>query len=246
MAYKSFFNWSGGKDSALGLYHALKNDEFSIELLLTNVSSQYHRVSMHGVREELITQQAACIGLPLQKLILPDQPSMEDYERVMSTAMTDLNAKGFTHSFFGDIFLEDLRVYREQSLQATGIKSEFPLWKKDTTALMHEFIDLGFKSIVVCTKANLLDESFTGRLIDHDFLKDLPTNIDPCGENGEFHTFVYDGPIFKKPVSFNIGEKVLREYKAPRDASQQCFKDEPQPATDGFWFCDLLPVKNIN
>lgn len=243
MSYKSYFNWSGGKDSALALYHALQNPQYKIERLLTNINSQYRRVSMHGVREELLEQQANAIGLPLQKLVLADQPSMEEYEAYMTNTIQELKAHHFTHAFFGDIFLEDLKKYRETQLARLGFNAVFPLWKKDTKELLHQFIDLGFKTILVCIKAELLDYSFAGRLIDKDFIKDLPNNVDACGENGEFHTFVFDGPIFSKPILFEKGEVVFREYKVPEKENDQCFTHQPQrPSSMGFWFCDLLPV----
>lgn len=237
---KSFFNWSGGKDSALAFYYARQDNENPIELLLTSVNKIYRRVSMHGVREELVEKQARALGLPLQKLLLGEEPSMAEYESHMLRTMTDLKEKGFTHAVFGDIFLEDLRRYREAHLGEVGLGSVFPLWKKDTTQLVHEFIELGFKTIVVCTKAEVLDESFVGRIIDKDFLTDLPKGVDPCGENGEFHTFVFDGPIFREPVSFSIGEKVFREYKAPKDDKDTCSPDQPVQCSMGFWFCDLI------
>lgn len=241
MAYKSYFNWSGGKDSSLALYHALQNKEYSIERLLTNVNYKYRRISMHGVREDLLDAQARAIGLPLQKLILPDQPTMPEYESFMMQTMTGLKSEDFTHAFFGDIFLEDLKKYREEQLSKIGLDARFPLWKRDTTELLHEFFDLGFKTVVVCTKSELLDESFAGRIVDRDFLKDLPGGVDPCGENGEFHTFVFDGPIFKNPVPFVTGEKVFREYAAPKDDSDRCFTNQlPRPSSMGFWFCDLV------
>ena len=244
MQHKSYFNWSGGKDSALALYHAQKDSRYAIERLLTNINGQHRRVSMHGVREALIEQQAEAIGLPLQKLVLPEQPSMGDYEAQMMETMSTLQREEFTHAFFGDIFLEDLKKYREEQLSKIGFSAMFPLWKRDTKALLHEFIDLGFKTIVVCIKAELLDESFAGRVIDHDFIKDLPTNVDACGENGEFHSFVYDGPIFRKPVSFSVGEKIYREYDAPKDDNDSCFSGQPSKSSMGFWFCDLMPVKH--
>ena len=242
MPYKSFFNWSGGKDSSLALYHMLNNKSYSVERLLTNVNSQYRRISMHGVREELLEQQAACIGIALQKLVLPDQPSMNEYEAHMMQTMRQLQEEGFTHSVFGDIFLEDLKQYREIQLKKMNMTGVFPLWKRDTKELIYEFIDLGFKTIVVCVKAELLDESFAGRIIDKDFLKDLPKNVDACGENGEFHTFVFDGPIFKNPVVYKTGKKVFREYIAPANNKDNCFQPQPSiPSSMGFWFCDLLP-----
>lgn len=217
MTHKSYFNWSGGKDSALALYHSQKDKDYSIERLLTNVNGQHRRISMHGVREVLLEAQAEAIGLPLQKLILPEQPGMAEYEVQMMATMKNLKGEGFTHAFFGDIFLEDLRHYREEQLARAGLKARFPLWKRNTTELMHEFIDLGFKTIVVCVKEEVLDKDFAGRVIDPQFLEDLPAGVNPCGENGEFHTFVFDGPIFKHPVPFVAGEKVFREYVAPKD-----------------------------
>ncbi len=216
---KAFFNWSGGKDSALALYHAQKTKQYSIERLLTNINGKHRRISMHGVREELLELQAEAIGIPLQKIILPEEPSMSEYESTMKETMEQFQKEKFTHAFFGDIFLEDLKKYREEQLAKVGITAVFPLWKRDTVELMHEFIDLGFKTILVCIKAESLPKEFAGRIIDRDFLKDLPKDVDACGENGEFHSFVYDGPIFKKPVAIRIGEKVFKEYKAPKDDS---------------------------
>lgn len=242
MKHSSFFNWSGGKDSALALYHALHNKSYSVDKLLTNVNGQNRRVSMHGVREILLEQQAFSIGIPLQKLVLPDEPSMSEYEAHMIQTMKQLQNEKFTHSIFGDIFLEDLKVYRETQLAKVNMTAEFPLWKRDTRELIHEFLDLGFKTIVVCVKAGLLDANFAGRVIDKDFIKDLPPGVDPCGENGEFHTYVFDGPIFNKPIPFRIGEKVFREYKAPANTTDNCFTNQPAKASSmGFWFCDLLP-----
>jgi len=239
--FKSFFNWSGGKDSTLALYHILNNKDYSVVKLLTNMNNQHRRISMHGVREELLQQQAAAIGIPLQIVALPDQPSMALYEEQMMQTMNQLQQERFTHSVFGDIFLEDLKAYREKQLAKVGITAVFPLWKRDTTALIREFIELGFKTIVVCVNEKYLDKSFCGRVIDESFLADLPENVDVCGENGEFHTYVFDGPLFKAPVAFTKGEMVYRKYAAPGDQNDNCF----QPATVedyGFYFCDLLPV----
>ena len=241
MAYKSFFNWSGGKDSSLALYHLLNDKRYSVEKLLTNISGVYQRVSMHGVREALIQQQAAAIEIPLQTLILSHEPSMAEYESCMMKIMNELRQQNFTHSIFGDIFLEDLKEYRETQLAKVEITAVFPLWKRDTTKLIHEFIELGFKTIVVCVNEKYLDKSFCGRIIDESFIAALPANVDVCGENGEFHTFVFDGPIFKQPVSFTKGEIIHRKYTAPKNQTDNCF----QPVVDedyGFYFCDLLPV----
>jgi uncharacterized protein (TIGR00290 family) len=244
MTHSSIFNWSGGKDSALAMYHALKNPALSIGKLITSVNTDYNRVSMHGLRTEFLELQAESLGLPIQKLLLTDQPTMVEYNHAMAGMMKELKAEGFTHSIFGDIFLEDLRKYREERLAETGFKAIFPLWKRDTTELIYEFLNLGFKTITVCVNAELLDESFVGRIIDKDFLKDLPKGVDPCGENGEFHTFVFEGPIFKQPIPFTIGEKVFREYKTPECKEDNCYtNDRAGLANMGFWFCDLLPGK---
>src|SRR5688500_7813322 len=205
MPYKAYFNWSGGKDSALGLYYARKDPEYKIERLLTNITYPQCRVSVHGVREELLNQQARAIGLPVKKIYLEDPPSATEYEEQTTKAMEGLKNEGFTHGFFGDIFLKDLRAYREISLQKLGLNAIFPLWEKDTRELLHEFIDLGFKAVIVCVNARILDKRFAGRLIDKDFLSDLPAGADPCGENGEFHSFVFDGPLFSEPVKYSMG-----------------------------------------
>ena len=238
---KAFFNWSGGKDSALALYYAQKNSQYSIDKLVTNINGKHRRISMHGVREELLDLQAEALGLPLHKIFLPEEPSMQEYENRMKENLQRLKEEKFTHAFFGDIFLEDLKRYREEKLATVNIRAMFPLWKRDTVELMREFIDLGFKTIVVCIKAELLPQEFSGRIIDKEFLKDLPKDVDACGENGEFHTFVFDGPIFKKPVNIITGEKVFREYKAPKDEKDDCFTKRPASFT-GFWFCDLVPA----
>jgi uncharacterized protein (TIGR00290 family) len=237
---KAYINWSGGKDSSLALYHTLNDKNYSVEKLLTNVSGEYQRISMHGVREELLEQQATAIGIPLQKLVLTDQPSMIEYEEHMMRTMNQLQQERFTHSVFGDIFLEDLKIYRESQLTKVGMTAVFPLWKRNTTELIHEFIDLGFKTIVVCVNEKYLDKSFCGRIINEDFIRDLPENVDVCGENDEFHTFVFDGPIFNNPIAFAKGEIIYRKYAAPKQQSDNCF--QPAVVEDyGFYFCDLLP-----
>lgn len=241
--HKTYFNWSSGKDSALALYYLLQDKKYSIDLLLTTVNKEFERVSMHGLREELLDKQVENIGLPLKKVLLNGNVSMEEYNVVMQQNLQELKADKYTHTAFGDIFLEDLKKYRENQLEKEVITATFPLWKRNTKELLQEFLALGFKTIVVCVNANLLDESFVGRIIDEQFIKDLPENIDVCGENGEFHTFCYDGPIFKKPVEFEIGEKVLKEYKTDKN---ECTTDTSEKETKktwshSFWYCDLIP-----
>jgi uncharacterized protein (TIGR00290 family) len=214
MIKKAIFNWSGGKDSALCLYHTLQNKEIEICSLVTTTNNANNRISMHGVRNNLLKAQAVSIGIPIKEIPLPEHASMEEYDRIMKGSMNEFINSGISYSVFGDIFLEDLRAYREEKLKEAGMQALFPLWKRPTTELMNEFIDLGFKAVIVCVNAKYLDASFLGRVLDHDLIADLPGNVDPCGENGEYHSFVFDGPIFQKPVEFVRGEIVEREYKA--------------------------------
>jgi uncharacterized protein (TIGR00290 family) len=240
---KALFNWSSGKDSALALYKTLQNSEFDITCLLTSVNQQFQRISMHGVRVELLEEQAQSIGLPLEIMQIPEMPTMEVYEKVMRETLTKLKEQDVTHSIFGDIFLEDLRKYREDKLAEIGFEGIFPLWKIPTQDLIQEFISLGFKTIVVCINERFLDKSFVGRIIDQDFINDLPENVDVCGENGEFHTFTFDGPIFSKPIDFEIGEIVYRKYEKPKeeDSSNTACDTSATDAFDyGFWYCDLI------
>ncbi len=231
---RAIFNWSGGKDSALALYYILQQPDFEAVVLLTSVNKKYQRISMHGVRKELLLKQAGLLNIPLSILELPeDTVSPEEYDRIMYSKMCRFKQEGYTHSVFGDIFLEDLRAYREERLAKTGIKAVFPLWKRPTRDVIHEFIDLGFKTVVVSANAQLLDRSFVGRVVDHSFLEDLPEGVDPCGENGEFHTFVFDGPLLSSPVGYELGEIVHRSYKNDNK--------EGDWAT-GFWYCDLKLV----
>jgi len=234
MKPKAIFNWSSGKDSALALYKTLKEDQLEVTSLLTSINQEFQRISMHGVHVSLLEKQAESLGFSLIKMEIPKEPSMEEYSEIMSKTMNEIKSQGVTHSIFGDIFLEDLRKYREDQLQSIGMEGVFPLWKIDTTNLIHEFLDLGFKTIVTCVNETYLDKSFAGRIIDHDFIKDLPENVDPCGENGEFHTFTFDGPIFKNPIDFEVGEIVKKTYPKPKsDATDQ-------EGEYVFWFCDLI------
>ncbi len=248
MAKPCYFNWSTGKDSALALYYLLQDKNFEIGHLLTTVNAHFNRVSMHGLRRELMEKQISAIGIPFGTIELPEEPSMEEYEVLMNDTVQELKAKGYNDCAFGDIFLEDLRAYREKQLEKVGIQATFPLWKKDTTKLLKTFLKLGFKSIVICAKADLLDKSFVGRVIDEQFMSDLPENVDPCGENGEFHTFCFDGPIFSKPVPFEVGETIFKAYKNPENCDTSNDKSTQHKSTEsnenemGFWYCDLIPA----
>jgi uncharacterized protein (TIGR00290 family) len=214
-------SWSGGKDSALALNEILKSGIYRIAALLTTVTEDYDRISMHGVRRILLEQQAASLGFALEKVLIPKDASNEVYEANMERALAKYRARGVASVVFGDIFLADLRKYREDQLATVGMKGVFSLWMRDTKELVRQLILLGFKAITTCVDTNVLGKEFVGRVIDEQFLADLPVFVDPCGENGEFHSFVYDGPIFNGAVRFAIGEKVLRDER--------------------FFFCDLVP-----
>jgi uncharacterized protein (TIGR00290 family) len=237
---KTYFNWSSGKDSALALYHLLKNNDYQVDELITTVNSHYNRVSMHGLRKELLIAQTNALEIKASLIELPEMPSMDIYEQKMLETVSRLKGDGFTHSAFGDIYLEDLRVYREAQLAKQNIKTVFPIWKRGTRDLLYEFLDLGFKTIIVCANSKYFGEDFVGTVIDKNFTDNLPEGVDPCGENGEFHTFCFDGPIFKNPIPFKIGEKVYREYDTPKpeDDDSVCKSDSEKY---GVWYCDLIP-----
>lgn len=239
MSYKTYFNWSTGKDSALALYYLLQDETYSVKQLITTVNTHFNRVTMHGLRLELLTAQTEALGIKSSLIELPEMPSMDTYEDIMLKAVSALKDDNFTHSAFGDIYLEDLKVYRENQLATQNIKTVFPLWKRDTKQLITEFLSLGFKTIVVCANSKYFDQDFVGTIIDENFIDNLPEGVDPCGENGEFHTFCFDGPIFKNPISFTIGEKVYREYNAPKTDDNSVCKSDAE--TYGVWYCDLIP-----
>ncbi|TGE23171.1 diphthine--ammonia ligase [Hymenobacter metallicola] len=223
-------NWSGGKDSALALYHALHDPRYEVRHLLTSVNSHYQRVSMHGVRVELLDAQARQIGLPLTKLELPEAPDMAQYEQQMRATLAPLQAQGMHHAIFGDIFLEDLRRYREEQLARVQMQAVFPLWQQTSAEILRQYLSLGFRAIIVCVNEQHLAASFCGRLLDEEFLRDLPPGVDPCGENGEYHSFVFEAPYFRAPIAFERGDLVRRTYPAPGGGKEA-----------GFWYCDLLP-----
>ena len=215
-------SWSGGKDSCLALYELQQAGQHRAAALLTTVTRDYDRISMHGVRRVLLEQQAASLGLPLRQVPISKGASNEEYERETARAFLDYREVGIDTVVFGDLFLEDVRDYREQFLARHGMRGLYPVWMRDTGEFVGKFIALGFRAVVTCVSGVALDGSFAGRLIDEEFLASLPPHVDPCGENGEFHTFVFAGPSFKDEVRFTVGERVLR---------------------DSFWFCDLLPER---
>lgn len=218
---KIVFSWSGGKDSALGLYELLAGGEFEIAALFTTITADYDRVCMHGVRRVLLERQAAALGFPLHPVKLPAAVSNSEYERIMAAEMMRFKEQGINAVAFADLFLTDLKKYREEKLAQAGMSGIFPLWARETSALAESFIATGFQAIITCVDSKSLDRSFVGRRFDETFLRDLPPSVDPCGENGEFHSFVFAGPIFRSPLSFKTGEVVFRENR--------------------FFFLDLLP-----
>ena len=236
----ALMSWSGGKDSALALYHALHDPRYRVAHLLTSVNAYYERVSMHGVRVALLEAQASRIGLPLHQLRLPEMPSMPDYDQALLANLTALRHEGVTTAVYGDIFLEDLRAYREAQLARAGLRGEFPLWQRAGAELLREFWSLGFQAIVICVNDRYLDASFCGRLLNEEFVRDLPPGVDPCGENGEYHSFVFDAPYFSAPIAFTTGELVRRTYAPPAGSVASPGPDDPFAA--GFWYCDLLPA----
>ena len=216
------FCWSGGKDSAMALHALLQRRDIRITALLTTVTEGYDRISMHGVRRELLKRQAESIGLPLHEVLILPQCVNPLYEARMEEALRVHYDRGVRTVAFGDIFLEDLRAYREKNLARMGMTAVFPLWKRDTRELIRAFRSANFRAFAVCIDGKVLDPSFAGRELDDSFFHDLPPNADPCGENGEFHTFVFDGPIFRNPIPVRTGEIITR---------------------DSFVFCDLLPLE---
>jgi uncharacterized protein (TIGR00290 family) len=206
-------SWSGGKDSLLALAELLRSERFEIVALLTTVASGYDRISHHGVRRELLRQQTAALGLPLEEIVVSPVCTNAEYESKLAAALQPHRERGITTVVFGDIFLEDLREYRDRHLAGCGLQGLYPLWKRDTSQLVREFLAPGFRTVTVCVDGRVLDPSFAGREIDEAFLADLPAAVDPCGENGEFHTFVFDGPLFCEPVRFTRGEIVERDTR---------------------------------
>jgi uncharacterized protein (TIGR00290 family) len=235
---KAIFCWSGGKDSSLALYKVLQQKQFEVCYLLTTISGKHKRVAMHGIREELLDAQAAAIGIPQLK-VYTYEPTNEAYEKAMETTLLRAKEEGIEHVLFGDIFLEDLRQYRERNLEKVGMKAVFPLWKQDTGKLIDEFLALGFKTVVCCVNANCLDKQHVGKLLSRAFIKSLPAGVDVCGENGEFHTFCFEGPLFKYPVPVHVKDIVYKPLAATDNSSN----------AKGFWYSEIvtddLCVRNV-
>ncbi|NOW93791.1 diphthine--ammonia ligase [Mucilaginibacter sp. SG564] len=234
---KCIFNWSGGKDSAIALYYCLQNPDLEIKYLVTTINDAADRISMHGVRTELLIKQAESIGIPLYQIRLPEMPGMQEYDEVMHRHLMYFKSEGITHAIFGDIFLEDLKAYRDARLSEVGLRGIYPLWKRDTGELISEFLSLGFGTVIACTQERL--ERIVGKEISPELIDALPDDVDVCGENGEFHTFTFKGPIFKNTIPYKTGVKIFKEYKAPQNADDSCVSVTDQKRS-GFWYCDLV------
>ncbi|MEE9251891.1 MAG: diphthine--ammonia ligase [Thermodesulfobacteriota bacterium] len=219
MKEKILLSWSGGKDSCMSLYE-LRRSGYSDVTLITTITEGYDRISIHGVRRELLEMQADSLGLRLSSVYIPKDSTNEQYESCLKETLAEHREEGIDKVAFGDIFLEDLRQYRVKVLKDLGMKAIFPIWGRDTAELLREFIELGFKAVLSCINPKFLDGSFAGRAIDGEFVEQMPEGVDPCGENGEYHSFVYDGPIFGEEIKLRQGEVVLR---------------------DEIYYCELLP-----
>ena len=222
MKKKTIISWSTGKDSAWSTYQLQQRDDIELVGCLCTINQEFQRTAMHAVRVELLHAQAQALNLPLTIIELPFPCSNEQYQNIMAQATQTLIDQGVEQMSFGDLYLQDIREYREKNLAGTGIKPIFPLWQKPTPALAADMIAGGLKTVITCVDPKQLDASFAGRIFDQSFLADLPAGVDPCGENGEFHTFVFDGPMFSSAIAIEVGEVVER---------------------DGFVFADVLPVK---
>lgn len=215
-------SWSGGKDGMLALEALRAGADYDVVALLTTLSREHERISMHGVRETLLDAQADALDLPLRKVWLPENPDNDAYGAAMGRELAALRADCIKHVAFGDLFLADIRAYREQQLATVDMRGVFPLWQQPTGDIARHFIDRGYRAILTCVDTDALDAAFAGRDYNERLLADLPPGCDPAGENGEFHTFVYDGPLFRQAVLLTSGERILRDNR--------------------FQFCDLLPA----
>lgn len=230
---KAIFSWSGGKDSSLCLHHILQQHKYEVSYLLTSINGNLKRVSMHGIHETLVEAQANSIGIPLKKVYVYEA-SNQEYEQQLTKVLLELKEEGIDTVIFGDIFLEDLRKYREEKLASINMIAVFPLWQKDTGTLIKEFLDLNYKTLVCCGNDAYLNEEHVGKIITHDFINQFAKDIDPCGENGEYHTYCYEGFIFKIPISIKVTDKI---YK-PLETSLQIL-DKNNKITKGFWYANI-------
>lgn len=232
---KVTFSWSGGKDSALALYKLLQSDKYEVVSLHTSFDKDLKRVGMHGIPEALIEQQAASIGLPLEKLYLDKEASHTNYERMIKEFCLTQKEKGIDVFGYGDIFLEDLKLYRERQLTSEGLKAVFPLWKIPTDEVVNMFLAFKFNTILCCLNADLLPKEILGKPFDQ-VKEEISSRVDPCGENGEFHSFVYEGPIFQRPIKFTLGKQLLKTYDVKKEENGKIIVDKHR-----YWFQEIKP-----
>jgi uncharacterized protein (TIGR00290 family) len=226
MKEKVVMAWSGGKDSALALYKILNSARYEVLELLTTATKDNSRINIHDVQRILLEQQAQALRMPLEELFIPRGASNAEYEEKLLESLKKHRDNGVSSVVFGDLFLEEIKKYREYILEKAGMNGVFPLWKENTLKLAHRFISLGFEAVIVSVDSTVLGKEFAGREYNEEFLSDLPVNVDPCGENGEFHTFVYNGPIFCDKVHFRKGALTLKDSR--------------------FYSCDLVVAKLKN
>ena len=229
----AIFSWSGGKDSALALHRVIESGSHNIVCLLVTISKEFQRVSMHGIREELLHRQAASLNIPLKKLYVPASSTNDQYDTAMRNFLSPWSSRGVDTVVFGDINLSDLREYREARLRELDMTAHFPLWDEPTSSLIEEFIDLGFSSVCCSADESMNGENLVGHTISRDFIKLLPKEADPCGENGEYHSFTYNGPIFQHKIPYHKGEKIRRVFPSPTDT--------PDTKSHAYWYIDLIP-----
>jgi uncharacterized protein (TIGR00290 family) len=234
---KVTISWSGGKDSAFALYKILLSGEYDVVSLHTIFGSDTHRVGLHGIHEKMIEEQVSRIGIPLTKLYLPPSADNKAFENVTRGFYDQCKSDKIEGVVYGDIFLEDLKAYRESLSKPFGLQAIFPLWQCASEMLINDFINAGFRTLVCAADANFFSKELVGVTIDEKFVSQLPSNVDPCGERGEFHTFVYDGPVFKKSVEFSKGDVVLKWY----DFEMVNELGQLTKQRSSFWFQDLLP-----
>lgn len=223
MKKRTLLSWSSGKDSAWALHVLRRQSDMDVVGLFSTVNQEFERVAMHAVRNELLQQQAESVGLPIQVIPIPNPCSHAEYENIMGEFIAQVKEQRMDCIAFGDLYLEDIRKYREEKLDGTGITPTFPLWGKDTEALSKEMVEGGLRAIITCIDPRTMPSAFAGKEYNASFLEQIPAGVDPCGENGEFHSFAFDGPMFKSAVNIRVGETVSR---------------------DGFIFTDLLPEKH--
>jgi len=228
---KAVLFWSAGKDSAMALYKVQQVPTIEVVAIITTMNEKYQRISMHGISETILDRQVGQLGIPLIKMWVPNEADNNLYEEKFLNVCQNLKGKGIDTVIFGDIFLDDLRLYRENLLSQIGLKAYFPLWKICTKQLLNEFIELGFQAITCCISLKSLDNAWIGKQIDQQFLRQLPTVVDPCGENGEFHTFCYAGPIFNEAIPYQMGELIYKPF---------IIKSKEKDLGDGFLFLDIL------